>query len=308
VGVSIVLAYSRRLEAGADKSQLIKKMVIRTLKIFGLGLFLNAFPYFELDTLRIPGVLQRIAIVFFVCSYLFLYTKWKTQAIIGSSLLLLYWFLMSVVPVPGIGPANMEPTTNLAAWVDRLFLEGHMYVNTKVWDPEGFLSTIPAVVTGICGMLTGKLLTSNASGNEKTIYMFLTGSLGIFIGMAWDIYFPINKALWTSSYVLYTAGIGLQILAIIYWMIDVKGKTKGTKPFVVYGSNAITVYVLSGLIAGAIDAINIGDQSLKGWIYEHIYASWLGDHIASLLFADTLVLLLLGVAWILYKKKIFIKV
>ena len=308
VGVSIVLAYTKRLSQGASHSHLIKKLVFRAFKIFILGVFLNGFPYFDFTDIRIPGVLQRIALVFLVCGLLFIKTKWKTQAIIGVVLLLLYWFLMTVVPVPGVGPANLEPTTNLGAWLDNLLLGGHLWRQSEVWDPEGLLSTMPAVVTGICGMLTGHLLSANLDKNLKVIWLFVAGSLSIFIGLVWDIYFPINKMLWTSAYVLYTAGIALEILALIYWFVDVKGYSTGTKPFIAYGSNAITLYVLSGLISKILGMIQVGESSLHAWIYQNLFLSWLGDYFASFMFAlTTQVLFLLIIAWWLHKKKIFIK-
>ncbi|MDN5201298.1 heparan-alpha-glucosaminide N-acetyltransferase domain-containing protein [Fulvivirgaceae bacterium BMA10] len=313
VGISISLAYTKRKESGEATNKLIQKIVWRSLKIFLLGLFLSGFPFFNFETIRIPGVLQRISVVFLICSLLFLKTNWRTQAILGAFLLVLYNFLMTVVPVPGIGQPNLNPETNLGAWLDNLLLSGHLWSQTKVWDPEGLLSTIPAIVTGITGLLTGKLfLDHDKSPQEKVIWMFVAGCFGIFLGMVWGIYFPINKALWTSSYVMYTSGIGLLIFALCYWFIDILDKRSWINPFVIYGSNAITVYVLSGVIAKSLYLIkwetSDGIITLQGWTYNTLFLSWLPPYNASLGYAILNVLLLLGVAWILYRKRIFIKV
>lgn len=313
VGISIVLAYHKRLESGVGTGKLVSKSITRAIKIFLLGLLLHGFPYFDLATLRIPGVLQRIAIVYLICSLLFIKTNWKTQTTVGLILLLGYWALMTLVPVPGHGPANLAPETNLGAWLDRLLLEGHLWSQSKVWDPEGLLSTLPAIGTGICGLLAGHLLVSKLAISHQLKLMIIFGCSGVLLGLIWDIYFPINKALWTSSYVIYTAGYGMLFLAIIYWLLDVKGFKTGTRPFIIYGKNAITIYVLSGLLAKTIYLIKITDQngdsqSFGSWLYHHFYLTWLSDYNASLAFAVTHVLLLLLVGWVMYRKNIFLKI
>ncbi len=313
VGISIVLAFKNRLSKGGSHSKLISKSIIRAIKIFLLGLFLSGYPDFDFTTIRIPGVLQRIAIVYLTCSILFIKTKWRAQAIIGLVLLLVYWAVMTLIPVPDHGPANLQPETNLGAWLDNYLMQGHLWSSSKVWDPEGLLSTFPAMVTGILGLLSGHLLTSNYSANQKIKWLVVAGVGGVVIGWIWGIYFPINKALWTSSYVLYSAGFGALLFAIIYWLLDVKHFTFGSKPFVIFGKNAISIYVLSGLLAKSLYLFSVtnsqgNEQTLGSWIYQNFYQTWLGDYNASLAFALTHVLVLLFVGWIMFRKKIFIKV
>lgn len=223
VGVSIHFAYHRVLSEGLTK-KIFLKILKRTLIIFALGIFLAWFPVFSLErlsSLRIPGVLQRISIVFFFCSLIYLRTRWLTQIRIAVILLLGYYISMTFIPVPDIGYANLEPSTNLGAWFDRLLLDGHLWAQSKTWDPEGMLSTIPAIATGILGMLTGQLFLKVDDPRERVVWMFFSGAILIVSGLAWSMIFPINKSLWTSSYVLYTGGIAMQFLAACYWMVDV---------------------------------------------------------------------------------------
>src|SRR5690554_1752913 len=204
VGVSIALAYSRRLEAGTRKDELYQKIIFRSLKIFAVGMILNLIPDFNFSDLRWTGVLHRIAVVFFVCAVLFLNTGWKTQAWLGAAVLLAYWLAMTLIPTPGIGSVALESGANLAAWVDSQYLPGKKWQGT--WDPEGLLSTIPAIVTGITGLLAGRLLFEKLSPNEKSNYLMAVGVLFLIIGYLWGLFFPVNKNLWSSSFVLLTSG------------------------------------------------------------------------------------------------------
>ncbi|MEM1320737.1 MAG: heparan-alpha-glucosaminide N-acetyltransferase domain-containing protein [Bacteroidota bacterium] len=313
VGVSITLALSKRKERGDPQGAIIQKILRRTLLIFAIGLFLHGFPYFDLSTIRIPGVLQRIAVVYGICAILFLKMSWKNLLRTGVGVLIAYWLIMTLVPVPGIGPANLEATTNLGAWLDNKLLAGHLWSQSKVWDPEGILSTLPALATGISGMLCGLWLRRPLTDYHKLTGLFGSGTLLVAIGLLWGLTFPINKALWTSSYVLYTSGIALLTLATIYWLVDVLGYRRWTKPFVVYGTNALFIYVLSGLIAKSLYLIKLpladgSTPTLGSWLYQSFYTPLLSPYNASLAYALTNVALLWGLAWILYHKKIFIKV
>ena len=308
VGIAITIALSKRVTAGADKGALIKKILKRSLIIFLIGMLLNGFPGYDLSSIRIPGVLQRIAVVYLICSLIFIRTSWIGQLRWSVVLLVLYWILMTFIPVPGIGEPNLEPETNLGAWLDNLLLGGHLWSASKVWDPEGILSTIPAIVTGLSGVLAGHLIKSEITEVRKVVWMFVSGAVCIFLGLVWDLSFPINKALWTSSYVLYTSGIALQCLAICYWFIDVLGYKNWTTPWVAFGMNALSAYVLSGLLARLLGLIEVGDQSLKGWIFENLFASWLSPYNASLAFAIVFVLCLFIPSWALYRKGVIIKV
>jgi predicted acyltransferase len=200
----------------------------------------------------------------------------------------------------------------LGAWLDRLLLEGHLWSQSKTWDPEGLLSTLPAITTGIIGMLAGQLFSTIEKPELKTTWLFFTGCSLIVAGLAWGLFFPINKSLWSSSFVLYTAGIAMQFFAFCYWLIDVQGWKKWATPFTYYGTNAIFVFVASGAIAKMLIRTKIGEGeeqvSLWRFIYQNGYASWLPPKDASLAFAVTLILFFLVILWWMFRKKIFIKV
>lgn len=313
MGVSITLALSKRKEAGVNTKEIYLKIAKRTFLIFFIGLLLAAIPYFKISTLRIPGVLQRIAVVYGICAIIFMKTNLKTQIWLTVSILLGYWALMALVPVPGHGAANLEVGTNLSAWLDNQILAGHMWSYTKTWDPEGILSTLGAVGTGMLGVFTGAWIRKKMSDYEKLTGLFAAGAILIFVGLFWDLAFPINKKIWTSSYTLYTGGIALQVLALIYWFTDVLDYKKWSNPFVIFGMNPLFLYVLSGLLAKLLiytkwETATGETQSLWGWIYGNIFESILSPKSASLAFAISFVLIHLLVGWILWKRKIFIKV
>ncbi|WP_186736102.1 acyltransferase family protein [Spirosoma utsteinense] len=311
VGVSITFALS-----GKEGDRMaVGKIVKRSLTLFLLGLFLNFFPRFDIMTVRIPGVLQRIALVYLVCSLLYLKTTPRQQLYILASILIGYWLLMTVVPVPGIGYANLEPTTNLAAWLDRVIITpAHVYKATKVWDPEGLLSTLPAVGTGMLGLLTGTWLRSDRPATDKAAWLFAAGSGLTLGGIVWDSFFPINKALWTSSYVLLAGGLAMLGLALSYWLIDVKHYRRGVLPFVAFGVNAITVFFLSGLIPRMMSLIKVTGagglpQGLKEYLYQTFIAPPFADpKNASLAGALTFVLIWFVILWLMYRKNVIIKV
>jgi predicted acyltransferase len=312
VGVAITLAFGSRVESGST-SDLYLKIVKRSLIIFGIGLFLNALPYFGLSELRIPGVLQRIAACYFFASILFLTTKRRTQVAITIALLLGYWLLVKVIPAPGFTAGDLTKEGSLPSFIDRVVFGKHVWAQAKVYDPEGLLSTIPALATTLIGVLTGSWLRSKRSGYEKVAGLFVAGAICVAIGWAWNSFFPINKALWTSSYVLFTGGLALQFLALCYWMIDIKGYRRWARPFEIFGLNAIALYVVADLIAVLLEVIHISGPdgakiSLGSWVFEKLFASWASPVNASLAFAVTFVLVCLGLMWILYRRKIFIKI
>ena len=292
VGVAIVFAFSRRLEQNVPQIELYKKIIRRTLILFALGLFLNGFPFFNLSTLRIMGVLQRIAVCYFFASVVFLHMRFPTPFGVAVALLFIYWALMEWIPVPGIGAGVYEKGANFAAYIDSLILKGHMWKYTKTWDPEGIISTLPAISTTLFGVLTGHLLRSKKERVEKTALMLIYGNLALLIGSIWNVWLPINKNLWTSSYSVFMAGMAMITLGIIYYIVDVKGYRKGTRPFVIYGMNAIAVYVLSGIVAKTTIIIKVASPSgepisLKTWIYENIFLPLLGPLNGSFPFETT---------------------
>jgi predicted acyltransferase len=311
VGVSITLALGRRTESVGPKRDIYLKIIRRSLIIFALGLFLAGFPRYDLSTLRIPGVLQRIAICYLIASVIFLNTKWRTQGLIAASLLLLYWAAMVLIPVPGYGAGDLSMEGNLAAYVDRTLFGRHTW--KPLYDPEGILSTIPAIATTLIGVIAGHWLRLRRSDVEKVAAMFVAGAGLVVVGWTWGFLFPINKALWTSSYVLLTAGLALQLLAVCFWLIDIKSIARWAEPFIIFGTNALVVYFLSELFSRIISLITLrrGDGStvdLQTFVYEKLFASWAAPRSASLLFAICIVLLWLCVAAILYRRRIFIKV
>ena len=312
VGVSITLAFSAKKENQVAAKDVYGKIIRRTIILFALGLFLSGFPFFDLSNIRIPGVLQRIAICYFFAAILFLHTDVKTQAIWAGVLLLVYWAAMSWIPVPGTGAGSYEMGYNFSAWVDGLFLDGHMWTQTKTWDPEGIFSTLPAISTTIIGMLTGQLLYRGIPAMEKVTLMLVCGNLAMAIGMAWHHWLPINKSLWTSSYALFTAGVAMVVLGIAYYLIDIRGWNKGIGPFRVYGMNAITVFVLSGIVGRLLYLIkwsSDGDTiTLKGWLLDTFFDTWLSPVNASLAYALCFVFISYIAMYVLYKKRIFIKI
>ncbi len=312
VGVSIALALGRRKAEGADKSAIVRKILRRSALIFSIGLLLHLFPYFRFSSLRIPGVLQRIALVYLAASLIFLYFKPRTQFWIAVGLLLGYWGLMTLVPVPGGHPPNLDPETNLGAWLDRLLLSGHLWSQSLTWDPEGLLSTMPAVATGISGVLSGIWLrNAERTDFEKVAGLMTVGLILLGVAYVWDTMFPINKALWTSSYVCYSSGLAMLIFGAIYYVVDLKGYQKGIQPFVVYGMNALFVYTMSGLVAKTLFLIKFGEEKVSAWstLYQSLYVPVFSNpKNASLAFALTHVLFFWLLAYILYRNKIFIKV
>lgn len=269
VGVSIPLAFGRpdrnpetnteRPESGAGGRgrDLYLKIVKRTVIIFALGLFLNGFPYFQFGVIRIPGVLQRIAICYFVASIIFLRSKVRTQIIIALALLFVYWLIMTLVPAPGFASGDLSKEGSLASFIDRTIFGRHIWVQGKVYDPEGLLSTIPALATTLFGVLTGQWLRAEKSQYEKVAGMFVAGMCCVVIGWAWHPFFPINKSLWTSSYVFFTGGLALQLLAFCYWLIDIQKYQRWAKPFVVFGVNAIALFVGTGIMARLMGLIKM---------------------------------------------------
>ena len=308
VGVSITLALGKRRELAGSNRDVYLKIIKRTLIIFAIGLFLNGFPYFNLAELRIPGVLQRIAVCYFFASIIFLNTKIRTQIAIVIGLLLGYWLLVKFVPAPGFAAGDLTKEGSLPSYVDRVVFGKHVWAQAKVYDPEGLLSTIPALATTLIGVLTGHWLRTEKTRYEKAAGMFVVGAICVAIGWAWNAFFPINKALWTSSYVVFTGGLALQFLAFCYWLIDIKGYRRWAKPFEVFGLNAIALYVVADLIAVSLGLIKVGGGSLGGWIYDRVFASWASPVNASLAFAICFVLVCLGLMWILYRRRIFLKV
>jgi predicted acyltransferase len=322
VGVSITLALSRRAEAAGSKRDLYVKIVRRSAAIFGLGLFLTAFPFWNfttntflnLSTLRLAGVLNRIAVCYLCAALIFLKSDWRKQAYVFAGLLVAYWALLTLVPAPGFAAGDLSKEGSIASHIDRVVLGRHLWSGGKgVYDPEGILSTLGALATTLAGVLTGHLLRSRRTDMEKVSAMFVAGAACIVAGWAWNYWLPVNKPLWTSSYVLFTAGMGLQLLAVCYWLIDVKGYRRWSVPFAVYGTNALAVFFLTGICAKLLGIIKFTGAdgkpvALHSVIFDNLFLSWASPINASLAFAVCFVLVWLGLMWLLYRRNIFIKV
>jgi predicted acyltransferase len=324
VGVAITLALGKRVEQNGVNGDVYVKIARRAALIFFIGLFLTMFPFYNftkgewinLSTVRIPGVLQRIAVCYLIAAIIFVNTNWKQQAIIAVALLFVYWALMTLIPVPGCEVTTFnDKACNLAAFVDRsVFGLGHIWRQAKVYDPEGILSTLPAISTTLAGVLTGHWLRQKRDDNDKVASIFFFGVVLITLGWIWNFWFPINKALWTSSYVLFTAGLALCFLGFCYWLIDIKGYKSWTKPFVIFGVNALALYIGSGLMARLIGLIKVagpdgGEKiSLQDWIFNNVFLPFAEPINASLAFAICFILVWLVLMWLLYRKNIYIRV
>jgi predicted acyltransferase len=312
VGVAVTYSLGKDIAQGSSRRDLLLKTAKRALLIFVVGLALHSFPWWGYDYahLRIPGVLQRIAIAYVFAAILYLHTDVRGQVSSIVVILFGYWALQAWVPAPGASAPSLEPGADLGAYLDRaIFTTDHLWQNTKTWDPEGLLSTLPAIATALLGVLAGTWMRSERPPLDKVAGLFVVGSAGVVLGLVWGEWFAINKNLWTSSYVLLTAGLAAHLLALCYYLIDLKGCRKWGQPFVIFGSNAIAAYVLSSLGALTLDLIKVGegDTSLKTYIFRKFYLSWLEPIDASLLFAISYVLFWLAIMWVLYRERIFIK-
>ncbi|WP_412069700.1 acyltransferase family protein [Rubrivirga sp. IMCC43871] len=301
VGVAIPLAFTKRLARGADRGDLVRKTVKRAAVLFAIGLGLAFYSRgwrflagegIDLSDFRILGVLQRIALCYLAASLLFLTTSARTQLVVGAGILVGYWAAMTLVPVPGVGAGHLDvPAETLSAFVDRLLLGQHLWAGAdKLWDPEGLLSTFPAVVTTLLGVVAGRWVLRDRGASAETAARLMATGLALgAVGAMWGWVFPVNKALWTSSYVLLTGGFAFSALGACYWAADVRGWRGWTRPFVAYGVNALLVFVGSSLLAQTLVRIRVagsgGPQSLQSWIYQTVFAPVGPAEVSSLLYA-----------------------
>lgn len=293
------------------------------LALFFIFMFLAFSGIEAYQEVRLPGVLQRIGLVYFFASLVYLKTNIKGQILTVALLLLGYWAVMSLIPVPGFGPANLDKGTNLAGWIDNLLLENHLWASSKTWDPEGILSTIPAIANGIVGLLVGQLLNSNLAKNDKALKMFGTGLVLVILGLIWNQFFPMNKSLWTSSFVLYTAGFATLFLAAFYYVIDIKGYKNWTTPILFWGVNPMIVFFLSGILPRVLSSIKVANPSyvmgnledipeqigLQAYLNKFCIVPYFDyPKVASLVWALLNITFWSLVLWYFYKKKLFFKV
>jgi predicted acyltransferase len=306
VGVSIVYAMESKKQIVASHGQLLLKAFRRAVVILIINYVTHLIFHPSFANIRIPGVLPRIAVVYFVCTFLYVKTSQKTRDWLFAILLIGYYLVMNFVPVPGVGTPNLHPETNIGAWVDRLvFTPDHLWADSKTWDPEGLLGTFPAIATGLFGIrMASWLKRKDREDSVKVSWLFIYGILALVAGMVWNLFFPINKALWTSSFVLYTGGMATLGLTFTYWLVDVQGYKKYIYFFLPFGANAITAYVLSNYVPFFLGMIKINRQNT----YQLLFQPFFSPVNASLASAVFLVLLLWVIMQILYVRKIFIKV
>jgi len=339
VGITTELSLRSRRERGDDEGAIVRQVFRRAGLIFLFGLTLSAFPFFtwtpiadmpdatlldrvvhRVEHLRILGVLQRIGIAYFFGALLTLRTSWRQQLGILAVLLLGYWGLMTLVPVPDTGIAGRfvadQPDKLLSAWLDRTVLGlNHLYSGTKTWDPEGLLSTVPAIGTMMLGTFAGRWIGEQQRPlAERLSGLFAVGALLMMLGLIWHWGFPINKSIWSSSYVIFTAGMGAVSLATCVWLIDVCQLRRWTFPFVIYGTNPMLAFLGSGLMARLtvsllkVDTGNGTRVSIQGWLFDRLYTSWLPPREASFAYALSFVSLWFLILWAAWKRGFVLKV
>ncbi|GAC1651922.1 MAG: heparan-alpha-glucosaminide N-acetyltransferase domain-containing protein [Gemmatimonadaceae bacterium] len=338
VGITTHLSTTARRARGATDGDLARAVLRRGALIFLAGFLLNAFPFFwwggipgfetptfltriawRWEHVRFLGVLQRIGLVYTAAGLLAIRATARQQYVVLATLLLGYWAVMTVVPVPGSGvPGWMvldTPAATLEAWVDRVVLgANHIWTGSVTYDPEGLLSTLPAIGTAIAGLVAGRWIGTARPVNERIAGLLAGGSLAMVVGLIWNWGFPINKSLWTSSYVVFTAGMGATALGTCMWLIDAHRITWWTRPFLAFGVNPIAAFIGSGIVARCIYSIftvpgpNGTPIALQAAIFNTLFASWLPPRPASLAFALAFVSVFLAVLTVMYRRNIILKI
>jgi len=294
VGVVLPFSFTRRLERGHSRRALYLHILKRSAIIILLGLIFNGLQRFDWPQMRWPGVLQRIGICYFFAAIIVMNTKWRTQAIIIAAVLILYWFATMLIPVPNYGAGNLTMEGCLSSYIDQQLIPGQLYYGYG--DNEGVISTLPAICTVLLGALAGHWMRSGQMGHRKAAGLAVAGIASLLLGLLWGQVFPIIKILWTSSYVLVAGGLSLLLLALFYWVIDVKGYSKWAFFFIVIGMNPITIYFLQRFV----DFNGIAEFFLAGAV-EH------ADLLKPLILAFGVVLTKWLFLWLLYRHRIFFK-
>jgi predicted acyltransferase len=297
-GVALTLSLERRLADGVSRGALFGQAFRRAVILFVLGLIVYAAPRFDPSTQRILGVLQRIAICYLAAAGICLMTRWRGQIAWTAGLLGVYWALMAFAPVPGFGAGRLDVAGNFAHYIDSIVLGAHNYHNTKTWDPEGIVSTLPAIATALLGALCGRLLLWDRPLTTRLTRMFVIGVALLAAGQICDIWLPINKKLWTTSFALFMAGLDFVVLAVFMWLVDAKGWKKPVQPLVIMGLNPISIYMASEFLSEAL--------GYTGWhkiIYPAVFLPLASPKNASLLWAMTFVALMYLLAWVMWRKK-----
>ena len=303
VGVAITLSLGRRLQAGDTPSALLPKIFRRALLLYALGLLIYVYPTLSFSHQRFVGVLQRIAICYLIASVIYLYTGIQTQIIWIVGLFFGYWLLMTLVPVPGYGAGHLDVERNFAHYIDSVVLGAHNYSLTRTWDPEGIVSTLPAIGTTLLGIMAGHILRRAVPLARRRNQLLATGALLVVIGLLWDTVLPINKKLWTPSFATFMAGIDFIVLAAFIYAVDESPYAKYVKPLLITGMNAIVVYLASEFLSEFLDA-----TSLHSMLYTKLFAPLASPLTASLLWALAFTALMYGFAYLLYRRRWFLRI
>lgn len=316
VGISLVLSFTGKLRRGVPRRVLLLQALRRALILFALGIAINGFPYFDLHTLRVFGVLQRIAICFLLASFIYLWLRPRSILWLTLAILLGYWILLRWVPVPGFGLPGvsvpiLDPHGNLPAWVDRHLLPASHLYHQGYYDPEGLLASIPALASTLVGILTGFFLQRPRGTVTKLGRLLLAGALCLLAGLAWSHWLPLNKRLWTSSFVVFNAGVSLIALSFFLWWLDVlKKATRLAVPMIAFGTNALAAYVFSEFLASFLSAVRVpgSGRSMQQWLFHPLAVLIPNPYIAALTYAIAYVALCFVPVFLLFRKRIFIKV
>jgi predicted acyltransferase len=317
VGVTTHLSLTARASRGDPPGAITAQIVRRGLLIILFGLLLQSFPWFPLTRithLRFPGVLQRIGVCYLAAALLARGRSTRQVVTVVAVLLFGYWALQALVAPPGVATPTLDiPENTLSAWIDRTVFGSHLWQSSKTWDPEGLLSTLPAIGTCLLGILAGRWLAGDAPLPARLNGLFAGGAIGMVGGLVWNWFFPINKNLWTSSYVLFTAGMACVAIATCAWLIEIRGRRKWAAPLVTYGLNPMVAFLGSGAMARVMGMIQLAGPdgqsvSLQQWIYRTVFASWLAPKNASLGFALAFVAFWYGILLVLERRRIVFRV
>lgn len=334
VGVAITLSFTSRIERGDDRSRLARHVIFRSIAIFFIGLAINGFPDYNLHTIRIPGVLQRIALCYLFGGLFYLgisrpgsgaeelqrRRRIAFLALLVAALLGIYWALLKLVPVPGFGAGRLDSLGNIGAYVDRAWLgTRHLWAwgltpgYGVTFDPEGLLSTLPAIASLLIGVVAGEWLRTDYSANRKALGLAAAGIFLVLLGWLLHPLLPINKKLWTSTFALFSGGVSLLVFATLYSIVDVRRWRWWTPPALVLGTNAILAFALSNVITTLTDRIHVSMKdgsvfTVHEWSYRYLFATWLQPIHASLAYAIAVVLLNIALVYPLYRRRIFLRV
>lgn len=297
VGLSLTLSFAKRTQSGTARASLLRHVAMRAALLIVIGWLMALIPSFDFAHLRIPGVLPRIGVCYFFAALAYLYCSTRTRVYLTAALLAIYWALMKLYPVPGFGPGHLEVPGNFAWYVDGLLLSGHMYSQTITWDPEGIVSTLPAIATTLLGTFAGELLRRTSDLARRTAWLSFSGSLLTLTGLLLSGLLPINKPLWTTTYTLLMAGLASLAFAATIWLTDELGWRRLSPPLEAFGRNALLMFVLSGMAAKFL--------SILGWqqpLYQTLSAPIPVPELASLAYALSFTACHFVLAWWLYRR------